>query len=143
MIAWSKQRPCGTLGGGTAEKSLTVLVADFAATGAMPATAAVAGMGIDQLPDYYVLPLVARDQLEIVLADFAPHDEPIWAVFFPTLTFAAKDQPAGGVVAQLPPGGDAWNRSCCNEGGLFKRSCHSARGPEPRVIPVPSPSVAT
>ena len=45
------------------------------------AQAAVAGMGICQLPEFYVLPHIASGALVPLLADFAMEDEPIWAVY--------------------------------------------------------------
>lgn len=43
--------------------------------------AAVQGMGICQLPEFYVLPHLRTGALELVLADVRPQDEPIWAVY--------------------------------------------------------------
>lgn len=40
-----------------------------------------AGLGICQLPDFYVAPLVERGELELVLEDVRPKEEPIWAVY--------------------------------------------------------------
>ena len=43
--------------------------------------AALAGMGICQLPEFYVLPLIAQGRLEPILEDYAPDPQPIWAVY--------------------------------------------------------------
>ncbi|WP_051956060.1 LysR family transcriptional regulator [Beijerinckia mobilis] len=43
--------------------------------------AAVAGMGLCQLPEFYVLPHIASGALEVVLDDMRASDEPIWAVY--------------------------------------------------------------
>ena len=43
--------------------------------------AAVQGMGICQLPAFYVLPYLRSGALELVLADIQPQDEAIWAVY--------------------------------------------------------------
>lgn len=50
-------------------------------SGAAVLGAALAGMGLCQLPEFYVLPHIARGELEIVLADHVVDDEPIWAVY--------------------------------------------------------------
>jgi len=43
--------------------------------------AAVQGMGICQLPEFYVLPHLRSGALQLVLADIRPRDEAIWAVY--------------------------------------------------------------
>lgn len=43
--------------------------------------ACVAGMGICQLPEFYVLPFLRSGEVELVLDDYRPADEPIWAVY--------------------------------------------------------------
>ncbi len=43
--------------------------------------AALAGSGICQLPEFYVLDHVAAGRLEILLDHLRPDDEPIWAVY--------------------------------------------------------------
>lgn len=43
--------------------------------------AAIAGMGICQLPDFYVLPRIRSGELRPVLDGFRADDEPIWAVY--------------------------------------------------------------
>ncbi len=43
--------------------------------------AALAGMGICQLPEFYVLKLLDEGRLQLVLEDFRPTKEPIWAVY--------------------------------------------------------------
>ncbi|QUM74401.1 LysR substrate-binding domain-containing protein [Sphingopyxis granuli] len=50
-------------------------------SGATIVRAAKAGMGICQLPDFYVQPLITSGDLAPVLKEFAPGDEPIWAVY--------------------------------------------------------------
>lgn len=50
-------------------------------SGGSIALAAEKGMGICQLPDFYVQPLIAKGALEAILVDYAPADEPIWAVY--------------------------------------------------------------
>ncbi len=42
--------------------------------------AAVAGLGLCQLPDFQVLEAIRDGRLEMLLADFAPRDQLIWAV---------------------------------------------------------------
>lgn len=39
------------------------------------------GMGICQLPDFFVRPYIAAGQIVPVLEDFRPEEEPIWAVY--------------------------------------------------------------
>lgn len=48
--------------------------------GAAVLDAALAGMGICQLPDFYVQQAIAEGRLLTLLDDFRPNDEPIWAV---------------------------------------------------------------
>jgi DNA-binding transcriptional LysR family regulator len=43
--------------------------------------ACLAGMGICQLPEFYVLPHIRSGQLRLVLPDLRPDEEPIWAVY--------------------------------------------------------------
>lgn len=43
--------------------------------------ACVAGLGICQLPDFYILPYLQHDMVQLVLEDVRPADEPIWAVY--------------------------------------------------------------
>lgn len=50
-------------------------------SGGAVAEAAIAGMGLCQLPEFYLLPHIASGALEEVLVDFRPDDEPIWAVY--------------------------------------------------------------
>lgn len=49
-------------------------------SGTAVADAAVEGMGVCQLPEFYVLPHLATGKLELILDNFRPNDEPIWAV---------------------------------------------------------------
>jgi DNA-binding transcriptional LysR family regulator len=50
-------------------------------SGGTIADAALAGMGICQLPDFYVLPHVATGRLTLLLENLRRDDEPIWAVY--------------------------------------------------------------
>lgn len=43
--------------------------------------ACIAGMGICQLPDFYILPYLESGEVELLLEDANPADEPIWAVY--------------------------------------------------------------
>ncbi|PZU75327.1 MAG: LysR family transcriptional regulator [Rhizobium sp.] len=43
--------------------------------------AALSGMGICQLPEFYVLPYIGTGELQPILGDFQPDAEPIWAVY--------------------------------------------------------------
>ena len=43
--------------------------------------ACVAGLGICQLPDFYILPPLKHGMVELLLEDVQPEDEPIWAVY--------------------------------------------------------------
>ncbi|KEQ52710.1 LysR substrate-binding domain-containing protein [Sphingobium chlorophenolicum] len=43
--------------------------------------ACVAGLGICQLPEFYVLPHLQHGMVELILEDCRPDDEPIWAVY--------------------------------------------------------------
>ncbi len=43
--------------------------------------AALAGMGLCQLPDFYVMPHIAAGRLETLLDQYQTDDEPIWAVY--------------------------------------------------------------
>jgi DNA-binding transcriptional LysR family regulator len=50
-------------------------------SGVAAVKAAIAGLGLCQLPAFYVLPHIASGELEPLLASFTPEDEPIWAVY--------------------------------------------------------------
>lgn len=50
-------------------------------SGAAVAEAAIAGMGICQLPEFYVIDHLRDGRLEQLLESFRPADEPIWAVY--------------------------------------------------------------
>jgi len=50
-------------------------------SGATIVDAALANMGLCQLPEFYVLPHIAKGELETVLDDVRANDEPIWAVY--------------------------------------------------------------
>ncbi len=41
----------------------------------------IAGMGVCQLPEFYMLPALRSKELVEVLSDFRPSEEPIWAVY--------------------------------------------------------------
>jgi DNA-binding transcriptional LysR family regulator len=43
--------------------------------------ACVSGLGICQLPDFYVLPYLQHGMVELLLEEFKPDEEPIWAVY--------------------------------------------------------------
>lgn len=43
--------------------------------------ACISGLGICQLPDFYILPYLRHGMVEIILEDFRAKDEPIWAVY--------------------------------------------------------------
>lgn len=43
--------------------------------------ATLAGMGISQLPEFYVLPHINSGKLQPILDEFRPSEEPIWAVY--------------------------------------------------------------
>ncbi|MFZ2994765.1 LysR family transcriptional regulator [Sphingobium sp.] len=43
--------------------------------------ACIAGLGICQLPDFYILPYLKHGMLVRILTDVQPDDEPIWAVY--------------------------------------------------------------
>ncbi len=43
--------------------------------------AALKGLGIVQLPDYYVRPHIEQGQLRVLLADLQPQEEGIWALY--------------------------------------------------------------
>ncbi|MBA4091068.1 MAG: LysR family transcriptional regulator [Sphingobium sp.] len=43
--------------------------------------ACISGLGICQLPDFYILPHLKQGMVQQVLEDFQPEDEPIWAVY--------------------------------------------------------------
>ncbi len=43
--------------------------------------ACISGLGICQLPDFYILPPLKHGMVEILLDEFQPPDEPIWAVY--------------------------------------------------------------
>lgn len=50
-------------------------------SGSAVTEAALAGMGVCQLPEFYVLPHIASGALQEVLAEYRPDEEPIWAVY--------------------------------------------------------------
>lgn len=50
-------------------------------SGAVVIDAALAGMGLCQLPEFYVLPHIKTGRLATVLDELRPDDEPIWAVY--------------------------------------------------------------
>jgi len=54
------------------------------------ADAARLGLGIVQLPDYYVLPYLENGSLKEVLTNFAPADEGIWAMYLPGRQLSPK-----------------------------------------------------
>lgn len=43
--------------------------------------ACIAGLGVCQLPDFYILPHLKHGMVELLLEDVQPDDEPIWAVY--------------------------------------------------------------
>lgn len=43
--------------------------------------ACVAGLGICQLPDFYILPFLKHGMVTLVLEEYRPPNEPIWAVY--------------------------------------------------------------
>lgn len=43
--------------------------------------ACLAGMGVCQLPEFYIVPFIRSGRLRLVLDDFRPQTEPIWAVY--------------------------------------------------------------
>lgn len=43
--------------------------------------ACVSGLGVCQLPDFYVLPYLQHGMVELLLEDFQPDEEPVWAVY--------------------------------------------------------------
>lgn len=43
--------------------------------------ACVSGMGICQLPDFYIQPFLRHGMVELILDDAQPDDEPVWAVY--------------------------------------------------------------
>lgn len=43
--------------------------------------ACIAGLGICQLPDFYVLPYLQHGMVELLLDDERPEEQPIWAVY--------------------------------------------------------------
>lgn len=43
--------------------------------------ACISGLGICQLPDFYILPYLKHGMVELILEDCQPADEPIWAVY--------------------------------------------------------------
>ena len=50
-------------------------------SGAAVVEAALADMGICQLPEFYILPHIAAGRLQSILEDYTPEPEPIWAVY--------------------------------------------------------------
>jgi DNA-binding transcriptional LysR family regulator len=43
--------------------------------------ACISGLGICQLPDFYVLPYLQHDMVKLLLEEFEPDEEPVWAVY--------------------------------------------------------------
>lgn len=43
--------------------------------------ACISGLGICQLPDFYILPYLRHGMVDLILTDCQPADEPIWAVY--------------------------------------------------------------
>lgn len=43
--------------------------------------ACISGLGICQLPDFYILPHLKHGMVTLILEEFQPEDEPIWAVY--------------------------------------------------------------
>lgn len=43
--------------------------------------ACISGLGICQLPDFYIQPYLRHGMVELILQDFQPDDEPVWAVY--------------------------------------------------------------
>jgi DNA-binding transcriptional LysR family regulator len=43
--------------------------------------ACISGLGICQLPDFYIIPYLQHGMVQLILEDFRPPDEPIWAVY--------------------------------------------------------------
>ncbi|QGP80929.1 LysR family transcriptional regulator [Sphingobium sp. CAP-1] len=43
--------------------------------------ACISGLGICQLPEFYILPYLKHGMVELLLEDFQPEDQPIWAVY--------------------------------------------------------------
>lgn len=43
--------------------------------------ACVSGMGICQVPDFYIIPYLKHGMVEVILDQFQPQNEPIWAVY--------------------------------------------------------------
>ncbi len=43
--------------------------------------ACISGLGICQLPDFYILPYLKHNMLELILEEFQPKDEPIFTVY--------------------------------------------------------------
>jgi DNA-binding transcriptional LysR family regulator len=43
--------------------------------------ACISGLGVCQLPDFYILPHLKHGMVDILLDEFRPADEPIWAVY--------------------------------------------------------------
>lgn len=41
----------------------------------------ISGLGICQLPDFYILPYLQHGMVDLILEDYRPADEPIWAVY--------------------------------------------------------------
>ncbi|GGY33733.1 transcriptional regulator [Bacterioplanes sanyensis] len=52
--------------------------------------AALKGLGVAQLPDYYVAPMLQSGELEAVLKDYQPQDEGIWALYSHSLRASPK-----------------------------------------------------
>lgn len=43
--------------------------------------ACIAGLGVCQLPDFYILPYLKHGMVKLILEDYRAEDEPIWAVY--------------------------------------------------------------
>lgn len=50
-------------------------------SGTVVLDSAISGMGICQLPDFYLLPHIRDGSLEVLLEKFRPDDEPVWAIY--------------------------------------------------------------
>lgn len=43
--------------------------------------ACISGLGICQIPDFYIAPYLQHGMVQLILEDYRPDDEPIWAVY--------------------------------------------------------------
>lgn len=43
--------------------------------------ACISGLGVCQLPDFYILPYLKHGMVELILEECQPDDEPVWAVY--------------------------------------------------------------